>query len=407
MSKLQLFFIIVTIFISVTTILAYTVYRLKIEASKNIVKRQEQQEIEAIQNLKNSIDIAYSVIDSLYQKSIQDKYLEENYGHHLKNIIEIVEKILEFKSERVKKGELTLTEAQVQATEEINKIRYDDNKGYIEISDTTLPYPKMIMHPLQPSLNGIVMNSPNYNRTKDKKNIYAAFVEITQQNGEGFIGYFSPKQNKDDLIQEVLKISYVKLFPEWNWLLSTGMYVDEMIEDTKTQIKETIRKMKYNNTGYFWIIDITDKSSPKYVMHPHQPERENKALEGELSKLKARVETFIKVCDENKNGNNKYHSGLVKYSGEKPTEQGLLVGAPKLTFVGLYEPLHWIIGTGAYIDGIEKSVAEEKKFINEQINRLIINILSAAILIVFLIGTLNYLVNHHYFLKIQFKQNYR
>ncbi len=51
--------------------------------------------------------------------------------------------MLNLKAELVKKGKLTLAEAQAQAADEIKQIRYDGGTGYIFIVDTTSPYPKM------------------------------------------------------------------------------------------------------------------------------------------------------------------------------------------------------------------------------------------------------------------------
>ncbi|RKZ37943.1 MAG: hypothetical protein DRQ41_12755, partial [Gammaproteobacteria bacterium] len=165
----------------------------------------------------------------------------------------------------------------------------------------------------------------------------------------------------------------------------------------KTDKSNDDDETKYNKNGYFWIIDISDESSPKYIMHPHKPERENESLTGDFSNLKTRVDSFIDKCK-----NEKDKAGYVEYTGEKPMDGEGYGGdkkADKKTYVKLYEPLNWIIGTGFYIDSIEKAIKEKEKILNQRIHTLIKNISIATLSIVLLIGTLSYLINHHYFIK--------
>jgi len=253
------------------------------------------------------------------------------------------------------------------------------------------------MNPIEPSLDGQVMDDPKYNTTLDKQNFFVDFVEVAKTKGEGFVRHKFTKPTQDgEEIPNVPKLSYVKLFPEWNWIIGTGIYIDDVIHESIKDIKSIIRIMRYNNNvGYFWIIDVSDKSSPKYVMHPHDSSREGKILTGELSKFKTRVDSFIiEACEKKENG--KEENGYVKYKGEKPTEQGIISGALKLTYVKLYKPLNWIIGTGFYMDGIKKTIAKKKKAINQRIDTLIYNILIATLSIALLIGTLNYLIRHYF-----------
>ncbi|MCK5525010.1 MAG: cache domain-containing protein [Thiomargarita sp.] len=392
MSKTNLIVIILSFIISTSAILAYTIYRIKIVSDEDITLYEKEEKEKVKQNLKDYIDIAYSVIESHHKKSsIESKYLEEIYGHRLKNIIDVAYTTLNLKAELVKKGKLTLAEAQAQAADEIKQIRYDGGTGYIFIVDTTLP-PKVIMNPIKPSLDGQVMDDPKYHTALDKQNFFVAFVEVAKTKGNGFVKHKFTKPTQDGgEISNVPKLSYVKLFPEWNWIIGTGIYIDDIIRESIKDIKNIIRTMKYNNNvGYFWIIDVSDKSSPKYAMHPHDSSREGKILKGKLSKLKTRVDSFIEACE--KEGN-----GYVDYNGEKPTEQGLIQGAPKSTYVRLYKPLNWIIGTGFYMDGIDKTVAKKKKAIKQRIDTLIYNILIATLSIALLIGTLNYLIRHYFF----------
>ncbi|OAD23573.1 methyl-accepting chemotaxis protein [Candidatus Thiomargarita nelsonii] len=373
--------------ISVILIVSYTIYG-AIKTSDEVLSKYKQEEIYDIkQNLKNFVDVAYSTIDSNYKNSMDKNYLEQHYGYRLKNIIDVAETILKSKAEDVKNGKLSLAEAQAKAIEAIQKIRYDDGRGYIWINDTTLPYPKMIMHPRIPSLNGQIMDDPKYNCAMGKEqNLFVAFVEVTQKNGGGFVDYLWPRTTQNGLTTDVPKLSYVRGFPAWNWIIGTDFYINDAILDGMEKSKEELRQMRYDNgIGFFWI-NNTDESSPQFYMYPIAASIENLVLAGgNLDKLGTVIKSFINICKQK-------GSGYIEFTWDKPTLKGTIKDVPKLSYVKLYEPLGWIIGTGVYLDDIDKAIARERKFFNKKIKYLIINILVASLVFILFIGILHYVV---------------
>jgi len=145
--------------------------------------------------LKNSVDIVFGLVESKY-KNINNK--------NNKAILEEIKK-------------------------DIKVMRYDNGIGYFWINDTTRPYPVMIMHPVTPALEGKIMDDPNYNCAYGtNENLFKAFVDVSLKNGEGFVDYQWPKPLKNGLTEKTPKISYVKLFKPLNWIIGTGVYVDDI-----------------------------------------------------------------------------------------------------------------------------------------------------------------------------------
>ncbi len=110
-------------------------------------------------------------------------------------------------------------------------MRYGTN-GYFWINDTK---PKMIMHPIKPSLN-----NKNVANVQDKKGkyLFKEFVTVTNNNENGaLVKYMWPKPNFEEP-QE--KFSYVQKFGPWNWIIGTGAYID----DIKAKIAKYGRKHK-------------------------------------------------------------------------------------------------------------------------------------------------------------------
>ncbi|EDN67525.1 methyl-accepting chemotaxis sensory transducer [Beggiatoa sp. PS] len=376
--------------LSVVLIVGYATYVAK-QRSEEMLTRYQQDEIYKIKhNLKNFVDVAYSTIDLNYKNSMDKEYLEKHYGYRLKNIIDVTTTLLELKVKKINSGKLTLAEAKIEAIEEIKQIRYDKNKGYIWITDTTLPYPKMIMHPLKPSLNGQIMNAPKYNNAMGKEqNLFVAFVEVAQKQGEGFVDYLWPRITQKKVTIDVPKLSYVRLFPEWNWIIGTDFYLDDAILDSMERSKKELRKMRYNNgIGFFWINNI-DENYPQFYMYPISTSIENVILAGGyLDKMGEVVKSFIRTCKEK-------GSGYVEYKWDKPTVKGDIKDVPKLSYVKLYEPLGWIIGTGVYMDDVDRFIVREEIFLKQQILKLISNILLVSFVFIFFIGIVQYLITTH------------
>ncbi|MBN2079467.1 MAG: cache domain-containing protein [Spirochaetes bacterium] len=135
--------------------------------------------------------------------------------------------ILEYYAGEAKAGRMTLEEAQNAAKEAVKALRYEGSE-YYWINDTALPYPTMIMHSTNPALNGKVMDSPSYNVAMGKnQNLFQAFVEVCKKEGGGFVDYLWSKPGEPQHLV-FPKISYVMLFPEWDWIIGTGVYIDNV-----------------------------------------------------------------------------------------------------------------------------------------------------------------------------------
>jgi len=114
-------------------------------------------------------------------------------------------------------------------------------------------------------------------------------------------------------------------------------------EDAQKQAAEKIGAMRYNEKDYLWINDMT----PKMIMHPIKPELNGKDLsENKDANGKLHFNEMVKVCKDN-------GKGFVQYMWAKP---GGAAPVPKLSYVELYQPWGWVVGTGIYIDDVTAHV---------------------------------------------------
>jgi methyl-accepting chemotaxis protein len=157
--------------------------------------------------------------------------LFEDRRQMVKYQVETAWSVLDYYGSKARNQELSLEEAQQQAMQTIKKMRYGDS-GYFWINDTGKPIPKMIMHPTVPALDGTVLDDPKYNCALGiKENLFVAFRDVTEKDGEGFVDYLWPKPTKEGLTEDQPKLSYVKLYPDWNWIIGNGLYIDDVEQE--------------------------------------------------------------------------------------------------------------------------------------------------------------------------------
>jgi methyl-accepting chemotaxis protein len=332
-------------------------------------------------NLKDLVDVAYATIDQNYSNLQDKKFLQKYYGNRLRTTIDAADSILKHYHSLEKSGKLSEDKAQKEALAMIEQIRYDEGIGYIWVNDTSKPFPRMLMHPTIPALNGQVLDDPKYNTALGiHKNLFQAFLEVCERQGEGFVDYLWPKPSPNGLIPDVPKLSYVRLFKPWDWIVGTGIYIDDAKRDILNKITTDIRGMRYaDGTGYFWINDNT-RPYPKMVMHPTIPSLDGHVLDdprfnNALGREQNLFQAFLDVTQTD-------GTGYVDYLWPKPTPDGLTRKQPKLSDVKLHKPLGWIIGTGVYIDSVDETVARKKADLDSQINTLIIKISLIAVIVI-------------------------
>ncbi|MGM0626426.1 MAG: DUF294 nucleotidyltransferase-like domain-containing protein [Bacteroidota bacterium] len=118
----------------------------------------------------------------------------------------------------------SLEEAKKLAARKVELMHYGpENKDYFWITDTS---PSMIMHPYRKDLNG--RDLTDYEDPNGLK-LFVEAAAIVDSAGEGYLNYYW--QLRDDTTRIVKKISFVKGFPEWGWIVGTGIYIEDVRED--------------------------------------------------------------------------------------------------------------------------------------------------------------------------------
>ncbi|MBI4632592.1 MAG: cache domain-containing protein [Deltaproteobacteria bacterium] len=151
----------------------------------------------------------------MFQKSVENsKYAKT------KELVEVACGVLEYYAAQAGTNAIPVEEAKKRAIETVKKLRYGQ-KDYFWINDM---HPRMIMHPFKPELDG--QDLSDY-KDPNGKRLFVAFVNACRGGGAGFVDYYWPKPGES---KPVPKISYVKAFPEWGWIIGSGIYLNDMNE---------------------------------------------------------------------------------------------------------------------------------------------------------------------------------
>jgi len=198
---LNAFFVLI---LSVVVITGFIGMASKRNMERELVAFREAEMVDAKATLQAYVDIAYSVLDQAYAELVKAGKIPE------------------------KADAATLRQLMAPALSIIEAMRYQGGMGYFWVNDIGKPVPTMIMHPTVPKLNNTVMDDPKYNCAPGGKNLFAAFVEVTEHSASGMVSYLWPKPTKDGLSAKQPKASVVSRHQALGWIIGTGVYIDEI-----------------------------------------------------------------------------------------------------------------------------------------------------------------------------------
>jgi methyl-accepting chemotaxis protein len=145
-----------------------------------------------------------------------EAWLLEQEKLKVKNVVEVAFQWIEEGAQAVEQRHIPLEEAQREVVRKIKQLRYGGTE-YFWINDLA---PRMIMHPTNPQLDGTDLSGY---KDANGKRLFQEMVNVCKEKEEGFVAYAWPKPGET---QASPKISYVKLFKPWGWIIGSGLYVD-------------------------------------------------------------------------------------------------------------------------------------------------------------------------------------
>jgi signal transduction histidine kinase len=180
------------------------------------------------------------------------------------------------------KGLLSREQAQRQAIEQIRNLHYGQEvKDYFWINDM---HPRMVIHPYRTDLNG---KDLSHYTDPDGKRVFVEFVNTVKQHGSGFVYYKWQSYDNKKLI--LPKISYVKGFAPWGWIIGTGIY----LEDVRAEIAVMTNDVIKISLGILLILTLLFIS---IIRQSYKTQKQQRVAEEELKKTQSSLALAEKMA---------------------------------------------------------------------------------------------------------------
>jgi methyl-accepting chemotaxis protein len=314
------------------------------------------------EKLNDLVRNTFEIMATQYRAAHDPVLVAHAYKKELQSVVDLAYTSIEGV---YSKKELSDSEKQAMAAGIIEKMRYG-NGDYVWINDMK---PAMVMHPLKPEMNG-----KDISEFKDPngKKLFVEMVNVCKKDGQGFVDYMWPKPGED---KPVAKLSYVRLFKPWNWIVGTGVYLQMAEQRFQDEAKQQVGSLRFgpDNQDYFFIID----TDAKMVMHPIKPELNGKGMSDFQDPKGKKLFTEMVRVSKDKG------DGFVEYMWEKPGEKNPV---PKISYVKLFKEWNWIVGTGIYTDDIDKAMLAQEQDVASAIGKQRLWIVGISVVLTLIAG---------------------
>lgn len=240
--------------------------------------------------------------------------------------------------------------------ETLRRIRYRDNGYYFAINmDGTEE-----LFTDRPELEGTSML-----KRQDREGRFVArdMLQLAKSDRTVLYQYSWTKPGQGN--RPFAKIAAIRYLPDLNWVIGTGMYLDDMEEQTKAKAIEWLEQVRWG------------KEKKNYLFAGQE--------DGLILTWPAKGKNMLNITDPNgvfivqqliqqarKGG------GFVEYV--MPRLKGLRP-APKLTYAAPIRQWHWFIATGRYVDEIEALLLVRRQQLKKQ---LLSQLLQTGLILLFL-----------------------
>lgn len=303
------------------------------------------------ETIKGQVDQAVAYIE--HQKSLAETRVRQEVKSRTLEAYQTASYIY-----RKNKDRLPLEQIKELVHDALFAPAWDDGKGYYFVENMA---GTEIVNRNNPELEGV-----NLMAVQDSKGKYLMKEILATANSrerEGFVTYHWNKPAHPGIL--VPKISHVKYFPPLDWVIGNGKYLMDEEEKIKREVLAHIETIHYGKKSYLFTgtweglslsgpfegknrLDITDINGVKIV---------------------------LELINAAKSGGGFVTYVAPKFKGQAP--------APKISYARAISDWEWYIGTGIYVDSIEKVIQKKQAAIKKSIQTLLIK--SSVALCLFLL----------------------
>ncbi len=313
------------------------------QSHSTITTIQEEHAENVLNAIMASIENEYKSISFYRSMQLQMRKKE------LENMVGISMQIIASMEEKVQKGKLTRSQAQKDVIDLFQNLRYDNGTGYFWINNTDLSKCRLILYGADQKMSGalININDSRYNCLVDsKESLFKKFNETALNSDGGYVKYYWPRPDSNGKVHDEIKLSFVKLFKPWQWIIGSGLYIDDIEKEAQKRVKaiinelaQTFSSIKFGKSGYMFLI----ASNKDILIHPVFKDMNVDDLEIPQS-AKDILEMLLAQPDKK--------TSYVEYRAGKPED--LHHTYLKRSYVRYFKPLDWYICISYYKDDMDE-----------------------------------------------------
>jgi methyl-accepting chemotaxis protein len=338
------------------------IYKMSEISNSDLQELEKQTISEEKSKLKSVVNLAAKATEAIYKKSNHPEYLAKQ------KVYELFKVITNYYNDN--KNKMSEKELKNNIKEIVKNYRYGKD-GYFWINDINAV---IIMHPIKPQLNGKDLS--NF-KDPDGVKLFRKMTKVCKEKGEGVVKYkwTYPKTGK---LED--KVSFVKLFKPFGWIIGTGEYVIDVKENIKNEVINILSNMRYGAQNNGYLFAYTEKNRNYYfAFHAVKPRLNGKKTD--ITKPDIKGFAFRKALIE---GAKKSDNNFVTYYYKKPST-GKIV--KKLAYSKYIPELNWVLVSGVYLDilydKMETIKQKNKKSLISAVTESIIIVLILLIISIF------------------------
>ncbi|QNK84115.1 cache domain-containing protein [Aliarcobacter cryaerophilus] len=341
--------VIITIILVSTIIATKSIYEVNNLTNQTIEEYRQNAFNTSIEELKNYTAFAQNIAKSAYEEA-KIENVKARKGAYLKSqtdfLFAMISKIYDEQKNKMPEAELKKI-----LLEAIGSVRYGEENDYFFVYDKNSTILKL---PLTPEREG----------TKNNGKHILEFIKTAFEKGEGFVPYEQVIPGKEPRT----KLSNIRLFEPYGWVVGTGVYIDNEEKELKAKALNEISKIRFGQDGYFFVYDYDGTN----IMHPINPSLVGKNLiENKSQKGIYYIKDLIEAA--------KKGGGTVIFDFPKSKDDPTLYD--KIGYADGLQEWKWMIGTGVYVDNIEKNIEIMHQNSKEKITSIILGIVIIAIVV--------------------------
>lgn len=263
-------------------------------------------------------------------------YARSRYEQQLRNLTALVVSQVDFYRELHKRGALTEEQARRASLDSVQNMRYGNN-DYFFIYDRR----NVAISHADPRFRGRDMSSATDMRgTHTAK----AMWDRVKKSRDGFLTIWWTRLGEKEPVPKLL---YFYHYDQWDWLIGTGLYIDDIdrdvdrkMADIMDSLKTTFGRIRVSETGYFNIFD----GRGRVLVHPFLADTDGSGLKDPLTG-RNHLQNLMAAA---RNPDQPF-----RYLWDKPDEPGNY-RYWKYAHVQRFAPFDWYVSSSVYQDEMEK-----------------------------------------------------